>query len=174
MYMMTKMGMSTPMRDQETGQFIGSEMAVGAFRMTPFLGLQLAPILNDYKFENPARIIADERGQEIARLKAAAVFAKSPEEAQQYVSQANAIEQQLVESGTLYDANAWFIMRRMGVGPYPYSPEGELRNIGREARMELDAKTAGIKKPGFPGWQYGGEEPEAEQMMRELDEGASD
>jgi hypothetical protein len=169
MMMMDKMPfIDTPRRDNETGQFTGDPKAVMAFRMLPFLGLQLGPIMNDYRYENPARIIADERAQQIAKLKAAATFATDPAEAQTLVAQAQAIEDQLAESGTIYDARAWFLTRRLGLGPYPYSVQGELDRMRRDTGRRLEDLTRGIEKPEFPGWTYRGETPEAEQMMQDL------
>jgi hypothetical protein len=84
------------------------------------------------------------------------------------LQQARGIEDQLSESGTIYDARAWFLSRRLGLGPYPYSMQGELDRMRRDTGRRLDEMTRDIEKPEFPGWTYGGETPEAEQMMQDL------
>lgn len=155
---------STPVRDSETGEYRGSNLEVGMLRLIPFFGTQLTRLLDDVVTENPAALAAYGRYGKIAQLRAAAQLEEDPTVQADYLRKADALDAQQGE--TIIDAASWLMLRRMGVGPYPYSVEAETRGIVREATQRLEPMGKKAEAVPFEGWQYGGEPIEAERVMQ--------
>lgn len=154
---------STPIRDSETGEYRGDAKEVTALRMMPFFGTQLTRLLDDVVTENPAALTAYGRYGQIAQLRAAAQLEEDPAVQADYVRKADALDAKQGE--TIIDAASWLMLRRMGVGPYPYSVEAEARGIQRTATQRLERQEKRVLAVPFEGWQYGGEPVEAERVM---------
>jgi len=164
MLMMDKLPLfSTPIRDSETGEYRGSAKEVMALRMIPFFGTQLTRLLDDVVTENPAALQAYGRYRQIAQLRAAAQLEEDPAKQADYAQKADALDAQQGE--TIIDAASWLMLRRMGVGPYPYSVEAETRGIQRAVTKRLEPQEQRALEVPFEGWQYGGEPVEAERVM---------
>lgn len=165
MLMMDKLPLfSTPIRDPETGEYRGDAKEIAALRMMPFFGTQLTRLLDDVVTENPAALTAYGRYGQIAQLRAAAQLEEDPAQQAAYLQKADALDAQQGE--TIIDAASWLMLRRLGVGPYPYSVEAETRGIARKATQKLEPMGKKAEAVPFEGWQYGGEPVEAERIMQ--------
>jgi hypothetical protein len=164
MLMMDKLPLfSTPVRDSETGEYRGDAKEVMALRLMPFFGTQLTRLLDDVVTENPAALTAYGRYREIAQLRAAAQLEEDSNQQADYIQKADALDAKQGE--TIIDAASWLMLRRLGVGPYPYSIEGETRRIERSVQEKLDPLARQAEAVPFEGWQFGGKPVEAERVM---------
>lgn len=159
---------STPYRDPESGELRAPAKQASGLRLLPLFGMQVTRVANDALMDNPKALVAYDRYQKIAQLRAAARIETDPEERQKFAAAAAELDAQ--QGDTIEDAAGWFFMRSLGVGPYPYSIEQINNSLARDIGEDLKAKGKMAAMPSFEGYIYGEGQPvPAERIMEEVE-----
>ena len=149
-------------KDPETGEERGSPLALTAFRMIPFFGVQLSPLIDSAVMDNPATDLALIQFRESESLMEQSRIMQqiNPEEAQRLREKSEEIFRRA--AAQLPWAATWFTLRWMGLGPYPASLDIQRANRGRAIGAILKPVEESTE-PEFPGWQKNPLDIEAEE-----------
>lgn len=159
---------STPYRDPESGEFRTSPNQVSALRMLPLVGMQITRVANDALMDNPKALVAYDRAKKISQLRTAARLETDPEKRVRFAEAAAKLD--ALQGDTIEDAAAWFFMRSLGVGPYPYSVQQINTSLARDIAEDLKAKGKMAEMTTFQGYIYDQGQPvPAERIMEEVE-----
>jgi len=130
-------GLMDIQEDKNTGTPVGASMATAILRMAPILGTQAIPLADDLVMNNGAARAALKNYQEYMRVQHALATSTSPTNRSMLEAQLARLKAE--QNKNVASAALWFMARQLGVGPYTWSSENQMRQISTIMEKQVEA-----------------------------------